>query len=85
MEIYIIEHGHFCQHGEVVAAFTKEADAIDALLEIEAAEEKKPDTVVTWGIQEETTTPGVLCGLWSGSSRGNACAQGWRLRKIEAK
>ena len=84
MEIYLIERGQFCQHGEVVAAFTNLSDAIDALNEIEETEKAKTDTIVTHEIQE-TKTPGVLFGLWSGSARGNSCFNGWRLREIVAK
>ena len=85
MKIYLIEKGFCRQSGEIVGAFVKLSDALNEYERIQESEKSKANTVITFGIMEEDKTPGVLFGFWSGTTPGNVCANGWRVREIDAK
>lgn len=85
MKIYLLETGHFRQDGEIVDAFTKLSDALAEFEHWKDVKKREAYTVVNDGVSEFDNTPGVICGFWAGPERGNICANGWRVREIEAK
>lgn len=85
MEIYLIEHGQFCQGQEIIGAFMKLSEALDFFEEIEEKEKGRDGYVVTAGLNEYDNTAGCLFGFWSGPARGNHNGDGWRVRILEVK
>lgn len=86
MYVYVIEKGSSIgtQKGKIHNIFTNEEAARREMSRLKYEHAKSTVDVVTEGVSEFDTEPGVLEGFWFGPKSGNRTASGYRLQKVWA-
>lgn len=86
MYIYVIEKGAGIgtQKGKIHNIYTNEESARREMTRLRADYAKSTFDVVTDGVSEFDTEPGILDGFWFGPKTGNRTASGYRLQKVWA-
>lgn len=86
MYVYVIEKGSSIgtQKGKIHNIYTNEESARREMSRLKREYAKSTGDVVTEGVSEFDTEPGVLEGFWFGPKSGNRTACGYRLQKVWA-